>query len=87
MINQDNVKELQIRIQAISNYLKINEKRIELQEAELKTQDPSFWDDPKKAEVSMKLIRSTKFWISTYDALKTDVEDLDILFDFFKQHF
>ena len=85
MINQDNVKELQIRIQAISNYLKINEKRIELQEAELKTQDPSFWDDPKKAEVSMKLIRSTKFWISTYDALKTDVDDLDILFDFFKE--
>jgi peptide chain release factor 2 len=47
MVNQDQLKELQQRIQAISEYLKIEDKKIQLQEGELKTQDPSFWDDPK----------------------------------------
>ena len=85
MVNQDQVKELQTRIQAISNYLKIPEKKVQLQEAELKSQDPSFWDDPKKAEAEMKNIRSLKFWITTYEELATAAEDLEVLLDFFKE--
>jgi len=84
MVNQDQIKELQTRIQAISNYLKITEKKVQLQEAELKSQDPSFWDDPKKAETEMKNIRSLKFWITTYEELASAVEDLEVLLDFFK---
>jgi len=84
MVNQDQLKELQQRIQAISEYLKIDEKKIQLQEGELKTQDPSFWDDPKKAETEMKQIRSLKFWISTYEELKSAADDLEVLLDFFK---
>ncbi|MBP6459014.1 MAG: peptide chain release factor 2 [Crocinitomicaceae bacterium] len=84
MVNQDQLKELQQRIQAISEYLKIDEKKIQLQEGELKTQDPSFWDDPKKAEAEMKQIRSLKFWITTYEELKSAADDLEVLLDFFK---
>jgi peptide chain release factor 2 len=84
MVNQDQVKELHTRIQAISNYLKIPEKKVQLQEAELKSQDPSFWDDPKKAEAEMKNIRSLKFWITTYEELASAAEDLEVLLDFFK---
>ena len=43
-------KALQTRLTAIQSFLKIDEKRMHLKEEELKTQDPSFWDDPKKAE-------------------------------------
>jgi len=85
MVNQEQVKELQTRIQAIANYLKIPEKKVQLQEAELKSQDPSFWDDPKKAEAEMKNIRSLKFWITTYEELATAAEDLEVLLDFFKE--
>ena len=49
MINQDQLKDSRKRIDAISVYLKIDEKRIQLQEAELKTQDPDFWNDSKAA--------------------------------------
>lgn len=85
MINQEQVKELQNRIKAIAEYLKIEEKKIQLQESELKSQDPTFWEDPKKAETEMKQIRSLKFWISTYEELASEVDDLDILLDFFKE--
>jgi peptide chain release factor 2 len=85
MVNQEQLKELSTRIQAISDYLKIQEKRVQLQEGELKTQDPDFWNDPKKAEVEMKSIRTLKFWIATYDELKTGMDDMEVLFDFFKE--
>ena len=58
MVNQEQLKDLQQRINAIAIYLKIDEKRIQLNEAELKTQDPTFWNDPKKAEIEMKNIRT-----------------------------
>jgi peptide chain release factor 2 len=85
MVTQDQLKEIQRRIQAIESYLKIPEKRVQLQEDELKTQDPTFWDDPKKAEAQMKTIRSLKYWIETYDHLHRSFEDLEVLADFVKE--
>jgi peptide chain release factor 2 len=85
MVNQEQIKEINKRIEAISVYLKIPQKRIELQEGELKTQDPGFWDDPKKAEAQMKALRSIKFWIETYDHLKTSADDIEVLLDFVKE--
>ena len=85
MINQEQLKVIQKRISAIEDYLKINEKRSQLSEEELKTQDPEFWNDSKKAELQMKSIRSLKFWIEAFDALKSEYEDIEILFEFAKE--
>ncbi|MDB4075677.1 PCRF domain-containing protein, partial [Crocinitomicaceae bacterium] len=85
MINQDHLKELRIRIDAIGEYLKINEKRLQLTEDELKTQDPDFWNDPKKAEVKMKSIRGLKFWVNAFDALISDHGDVEVILEFVKE--
>ena len=85
MINQDQLKEILKRIKAIEDYLKINEKRSQLSEEELKTQDPDFWNDSKSAEAQMKSIRSLKYWIEAYDELKTAYDDVEILYEFAKE--
>lgn len=85
MVNSDQLKEINERIEAIANYLKIPEKQMELRESELKTQDPGFWDDPKKAEVQMKTIRGLKFWIESYSKLKAQADDLEVLIEFVKE--
>ena len=85
MIKSEQLKEVSNRIDAIEEYLKIKEKKIQLEEEELKTQDPGFWDDPKKAEVQMKAIRTLKYWVSTFDTLKTSYEDVEVLNDFAKE--
>lgn len=85
MVNQDHVKDISRRIESIESYLKIKEKRLQLQEEELKTQDPSFWDDPKAAESQMKSIRGLKFWIDAYDQLKSSFDDLEVLMEFLKE--
>ena len=53
----DQLKDLSKRIIGIREFLKIDEKKLQLKEHELKTHDPEFWNDPKSAEAHMKLIR------------------------------
>ena len=85
MITSDQIKGLNKRVEAIHNYLKIPEKEILLREKQLKTQDPEFWQNPQKAEDHMKEIRGIKFWVESYENLKTLIDELLILFDFVKE--
>ena len=63
----------------------MDEKRESIKEEELITQDPEFWNDPKKAELVLKGIKQKKIWVNTYDDLKMSLEDTEVLFDFFKE--
>ncbi len=85
MINQDQIKETQERIEKIESYLKIDEKRMALHEAELKTQDPTFWNDPKAAEEHMKDIQSLKVWVEAYDSLNSGFDDMEVMVEFAKE--
>jgi peptide chain release factor 2 len=78
-------KELEQRIQTIYNYLKIAEKSQQLSEEELRTQDPSFWDDPKKAEAQMKIIRGLKYWVEGFKKIQSGYDDLQVLVEFEKE--
>ncbi|MDG1842476.1 MAG: peptide chain release factor 2 [Crocinitomicaceae bacterium] len=85
MVTSDQIKILKKRALSIHDYLKIPEKKIDLQEKELKTQDPSFWEDPKSAENLMKEIRSVKFWVDSYWDINNSLEELTLLVDFVKE--
>ena len=85
MINQDQLKALHSRLSKIQEYLKIDEKRMKLKEEELRTQDPDFWNDPKKAEAQMKAIRGLKFWVESFDGLDAGYNDLEVLYEFAKE--
>ncbi len=58
---------------------------IEIQNEEEQTYSPSFWDDPKAAEVIMKSLRVKKKWVEDYKGLKTLIEDLEVIYEFFKE--
>jgi peptide chain release factor 2 len=60
----------------------VEKKQLQLEEEEGKTHDPSFWDDAKKAEQQLKLVSGIKAWISLYNAVKRDVDDLNVLLEF-----
>lgn len=51
----------------------------------MRTQAPDFWDNPKEAEVQLKKVRSLKNWIEEYEQVTTAIEDLNVLYDFFKE--
>ncbi|GAA0874284.1 peptide chain release factor 2 [Wandonia haliotis] len=85
MINQDHIKELGQRIDKMKAYLSIDQKRLEVSEDEIRTQDPSFWDDPKEAEILLKKIRGKKYWVETFDEVSSQLDDLSVLLEFFKE--
>lgn len=45
---------------------------------------PDFWNDPKKAEQLLKQIKLKKNWTDAFSSLSTSVDDLSVMFDFFK---
>lgn len=82
MITQDQLKDFERRVGELHAYLNIEEKRIQIQEDELRSQDPTFWDNPKEAEVIMKKMRTRKAWVDDYEKAKTALEDLKVLLEF-----
>ncbi|MBR5906251.1 MAG: peptide chain release factor 2 [Bacteroidales bacterium] len=81
MITQEQVKDLGQRTDALRKYLKIDEKRAKVEEGESQSQAPGFWDDPKEAEAFLKKLNSVKSWVTAYDKLRSQVEDLDVLLE------
>ncbi|MDE5418421.1 peptide chain release factor 2 [Labilibaculum sp. DW002] len=85
MITIDQLKDLAERTAALRRYLDIDAKLIQIQEDEMRTQAPGFWDNPKEAEVQMKKLRGIKSWVESYNEIKEAIDDLQILFDFAKE--
>ena len=82
MVTQEQLKDFEQRVNDLYKYLEIEQKKMEIQEDELKSQDPTFWDDPKTAEALMKKLRVKKSWVEAYEAMKTQLEDLKVLLEF-----
>jgi len=85
MITQDQLKDVMDRADKLCHYLKIDEKKVELEEEQLRTQAPDFWDDPKRAEEQMKKVRGIKKWIDGYNNVRTRADELQLAFDFYKE--
>lgn len=60
-------------------------KRGQVAALQKKTESPDFWNDPKAAEVFMKNLNGVKSWVTGFDKASTDVDDLDVLYDFAKE--
>ncbi len=60
-------------------------KRGQVAALQKKTESPDFWNDPKAAEVFMKNLIGVKSWVTGFDKAFTEVEDLDVLYDFAKE--
>ena len=82
MITQEQLKDVLDRADKLRHYLKIDERQVELEEEELRTQAPDFWDDPKRAEEQMKKVRSIKRWIEGYNNVRTRADELQLAFDY-----
>jgi peptide chain release factor 2 len=85
MVTSDQIKNLTERISKLKDYLDIDKKLIEISNEEEKASDPEFWNIPKQAELVMKKLRSKKKWVDGYNKVKSEGEDLLVLYDFYKE--
>ena len=85
MITSEQLKETKDRVEALNRYLDIDAKTIQLEEEQLRTQAPGFWDDAKKAEEQMKKVKGLEKWIEGYKEVKLLADELDLAFEFHKE--
>ena len=85
MITQDQLKDILDRAEKLRHYLKIDQKQMEWEEEDLRTQAPDFWDDPKRAEEQMKKVKSIRKWIDGYNNVRSKADELQLAFDFYKE--
>ena len=85
MITQDQLKDVLDRADKLKHYLKIDQKQMEYEEEDLRTQAPDFWEDQKRAEEQMKKVKAIKKWLDGYQAIRTAADELQLAFDFYKE--
>ena len=85
MITAEQLKDVLDRTEALKRYLNIDAKLIQVEEEQLRTQAPGFWDDPKKAEIQMKKVKDLQGWIDGYKQVKALADELQLAMDFFKE--
>ena len=85
MITAEQLKDVLDRTEALKHYLNIDAKLIQVEEEQLRTQAPGFWDDPKKAEVQMKKVKDLQGWIDGYKQVKALADELQLAMDFYKE--
>ena len=85
MITAEQLKDVLDRTEALKRYLNIDAKLIQVEEEQLRTQAPGFWDDPKKAEVQMKKVKDLQGWIDGYKQVKALADELQLAMDFYKE--
>lgn len=85
MVTHDQLKDISTRVSKLKGYLEIDKKLIEISNEEEQTANPDFWNNPKEAEVLMKSLRFKKKWVEDYNAIVTMDEDLQVLYEFYKE--
>ena len=84
MITADQLKDVMDRADALHHYLNIDQKKVEFEEEQLRTQAPDFWEDPKYAQEQMKKVKGIQKWLDGYKTVRLYADELKLAFDFYK---
>ncbi len=84
MITSDQLKDVMERAEALHRYLNIDQKKVEFEEEQLRTQAPDFWEDPKRAQEQMIKVKSIEKWIVGYQQVRQLADELELAFDFYR---
>ncbi len=84
MTNQEQIKDLLTRKDALKKFLDIENTAAWIANEEKKTEDPDFWNDPKEAQKVVKGINAKKTWVNAYKDVDTACGDLEVMGEFFE---
>ena len=84
MITADQLKDVVERAEALHHYLNIDQKQVEFEEEQLRTQAPDFWEDVDRAQAQMKKVKGIEKWILGYKDVEQKVDELQLAVDFYK---
>ena len=86
MITAEQLKDVMERTEKLHHYLNIDQKKVEFEEEQLRTQAPDFWDDPKRAQEQLKKVKSIEKWLNGYQQVKQYTDELNLAFEYYKEN-
>ncbi len=85
MISLEQINALRERVETLGRCVDVEGKRAKVASRQEEAAAPTFWDDPKKAEAFLKETAALKFWVDGCDKALSDVDDLEVLYEFAKE--
>ena len=82
MVNVDQINDLKSRVDKLSASIDVEQRRIDLQNEQERTEEPNFWDNPDEARKQLKKVADIKAVIEDWEGAVRVVSDLDLLPDF-----
>lgn len=58
---------------------------MQIEEEEIRTQDPNFWNDPKVAEIQMRKVKGLKQWVNDFKEAYALTEEAELAFEYAKE--
>ncbi|WP_420840734.1 peptide chain release factor 2 [Aquirufa antheringensis] len=83
-MTRDRFNDLKARIEALRGIFDYDHKKYLISELETVTLDPEFWNNPDKAEGTMREMRGLKFWTDGFDKLANAQGDLETIWEFYE---
>ena len=81
MISQEQISEINKRIDQLFNFLDITNKKENLDLFEKEMLQNNFWENPKNAEKTLKSKKELENWINAFNEIENNVEELNILIE------
>ena len=81
MISQEQISEINKRIDQLFNFLNITNKKENLDLFEKEMLQNNFWENPKNAEKTLKSKKELENWINAFNEIENNFEELNILIE------
>ena len=81
MINKDQIVIIKKRLELLSKYLDIDNKKEEILIFEKKMLQNNFWDNSKEAEKILKTKKDLEKWVKSFNTIINNLDELNILIE------
>ncbi|HEY8660665.1 MAG TPA: peptide chain release factor 2 [Hanamia sp.] len=79
------LKDLRDRLVVLRRFLDVENREQKINNDKQLSLSPGFWDNSERATSILKSIKLNEYWLNLYTDVKSKVEDLAVLFDFWKE--
>jgi len=81
MVSQEQIKALRKRKDELYKFINISEKQKQANTLTAQSQGNDFWNNPKKAQITLKKLSVLKSWLKSYNAVVTNIDELTVLLE------
>ena len=82
MVSNEQINLLTARVAKLEQSINIEQRRIDLQNEQERTEEPTFWDNPDEARKQLKKVADIKAVIEEWKSAKRVAGDLELVADF-----